>query len=60
MGLRELKAQLEELGTNCNSSSFLKSVMKMADIDVNPFSDHDKEDAQPDKIGKTIPFNQGE
>ena len=29
--------------------------MKMADMDIDPFSDHDKTDAQPD-TGETIPF----
>ena len=32
VGLREPKAQVGELGTNCNSSSFLKSVMKISVI----------------------------
>ena len=59
MGPREPEAQLGELDINCNSSSFLKGVMKIADIDINPFSDHDKMDAQPDKKGKTIPLNPG-
>ena len=30
---------------HCNSSSYLKGVMKMADIDIDPFSEHDKTDA---------------
>ena len=34
-----------QLDTNCNSSSFLKDVMKMADIHIDPFDDHDKMDA---------------
>ena len=33
--------------------------MKMADIDINPFSNHDKMDTQPDETGKTIPLNPG-
>ena len=57
MGRRELQAHLGELDTNCNSSSFLKSIMKMADVDINPFIDHYKTDAQPDKTGETIPLN---
>ena len=31
--------------------------MEMADIDINPFSNHDKMDTQPDETGKTIPLN---
>ena len=26
----------------------------MANVDINPFRDHDKQDAQPDEMGKTI------
>ena len=59
MGPRELKACLGELYTNCNSLFFLKGIMKMADADINPFSDHDEMDAQPDKTGKTVPLNPG-
>ena len=55
MDLREPKAQLEESDTNL--SSFLKGVMKIADIDINPFGDHDKMDAQPDETGETISLN---
>ena len=28
--------------------------MKIADVDIDPFSDHDKTDAQPDETGETI------
>ena len=59
MGPRELKAQLGEFCTNCNSSSFLNGVMKMANIDIDPFSDHDKTDAQPDETGETVPLSPG-
>ena len=31
----------------------------MVDIDVNPFSNHNKMDAQPDETGKTIPLTPG-
>ena len=31
----------------------------MADIDINPFGDHDKMDAQPDETGETIPVIPG-
>ena len=32
----------------------------MADIDIDPFSDHDKTDASPDEpTGETIPLTQG-
>ena len=55
----ELKAQLGELDTRFSSSSFLKDIMKMADIDIDPFSDHDKMDAQPDEMGKTISLTTG-
>ena len=34
--------------------------MKMADIDIDPFGDHDKVDAQPDEpMGETIPLIRG-
>ena len=33
--------------------------MKMADIDINPFGNHDKTVVQPDKTGETIPLNPG-
>ena len=33
--------------------------MKIADIDIDPFSDHDKIDPQPDETGETIPLNPG-
>ena len=32
--------------------------MKMADIDVDPFGDHDETDEHPDE-GETIPFTPG-
>ena len=31
--------------------------MKMADVDIDPFGDHDKMDVQPDEMGKIIPLN---
>ena len=31
--------------------------MKMAGINIDPFSSHDKTDAQPDETSKTIPLN---
>ena len=31
----------------------------MADMDISPFDEHDKIDAQPDEIGETIPFTPG-
>ena len=42
MGPKELKVQLRELDTNYNLSSFLEGITKMADIDIYPFSYHDK------------------
>ena len=33
--------------------------MKMADVDINPFGDNDKTDAQPDETSKTIYLNPG-
>ena len=33
--------------------------MKMVDIDIDPFGEHDKMDGQPDETGKTIPFTLG-
>ena len=50
------RANLGEVNTHCNSSSFLKGVMKMDDI--NSFGDHNITDAQPD-TKKTIPFTPG-
>ena len=31
--------------------------MKMADVDIDPFGDHDNTDAQPDEMGEIIPVN---
>ena len=59
VGPREPKAQLGELDTNCNSSSFHNGVMKMADVDIDSFGDHKKMDTKPYKTGKTIPLNPG-
>ena len=33
--------------------------MKRADVDIEPFGEHDKTDTQPDETGKTIPFTLG-
>ena len=33
--------------------------MEMADVDINPFGEHDKMDAQSDETGETIPFTTG-
>ena len=33
--------------------------MKMADIDIDPFGDYDKTNAQPEETGETIPPNPG-
>ena len=54
----ESKAQFGELDTHYNSSSFLKGVVKMADNDIDPFHDHDKMDAWPDKTGETLSLSQ--
>ena len=59
VGQREPKAQLGELDTNCNSSSFLKGIMKMAGVDMGLFNNHNKMDTQPDKTGETISLNPG-
>ena len=56
MGPRESKAQLGELDACYSLSSFLKDVMKMADIDIDPFSDHNKTD---EPMGKTTPLTSG-
>ena len=37
-------------------SSLLKA---MANVDIDPFGEHDKMDAQPDKTSETIPFTPG-
>ena len=53
----ELRAQLEELDTHYSLLSFLKDIMKMADIDIDPFSNHNKMDTQPNEpMGETIPL----
>ena len=31
----------------------------MADVDTNPFSNHNKPDVQPDKMGEPIPLTPG-
>ena len=31
----------------------------MADVDIDPFGNHNKTDAQPDKTGETIPLIPG-
>ena len=49
------RAPLGEVDTNCNSSYFLKGVMKMANIDIGLFGKHNKTNAQPD-TGEIIPF----
>ena len=34
--------------------------MKMSDVDIDPFGDHDKTNMQPDEpMGETIPFTLG-
>ena len=33
--------------------------MKMADIDINPFGDHDKTDSHPDETGENILLTPG-
>ena len=32
---------------------------KMADIDIDPFGEHDKTDSHSDDTGETIPLNPG-
>ena len=52
---------LGELYIYYNLSSFLKDVMKMTDIDIDPFSSHDNTGTQPDvPMGETIPPHQKE
>ena len=31
----------------------------MADVDINPFGDHNKTDSHPDDTGETIPLSPG-
>ena len=57
--MEEQKTELGELDTCYSLSSFLKDVMKVADVNINFFSDHDKTDTQPDQTGETIPLNPG-
>ena len=52
----EPKAQLGEFDIYYSSSSFLGSYEKMADLDIDPFGDHDKMDTHPDETGETIPL----
>ena len=52
------KALFEDLDTTYNSSYFLKDVIKMADIDIDLFGEHDKIDEHSDE-GETIPFTLG-
>ena len=59
VGPKEPKALFGELDTNCNLSSFLKGVMEMANVDIYPFSDHDKTEVQPDETGETLPLIPG-
>ena len=54
----ELKAELGELDTCYSWSSFLKDITKMADVDIDPFSDHNETDAQPDETSETISLTQ--
>ena len=56
---RKQKALLEELDTHYNLSSFLESYEKMADVDMDPFGNHDKTDLHPDDAGETIPLTPG-
>ena len=53
------KAKVGNVNAHYNLSFFLKGVMKMADVDVDPVGRHDKTDAQPD-TDETIPFTLGE
>ena len=49
------------MNTHHNSSSFLKGVMKMAEVDIDRFDNHSKPEDCPDEpTGKTIPFTPGE
>ena len=54
LGPKELKAEVGNVNTHCNSSYFLKGVMKMADVDIDSFSEHDKTDTQPDETGEKL------
>ena len=46
---------MRNVNTHRNWSSFLKGVIKMVDMDINPFGKHNKTEKQPD-TGETIPF----
>ena len=59
VGPREPKAQLGELDTNCDLSSFLKDIVKITDVDIDSFSNHDKMYTQPDETGEIFPLNPG-
>ena len=60
LGPKESKAQLGELGICYSSSSFLMVLWKMADIDIDPPSDHNKPDDRTDEsMGKNIPLTPG-
>ena len=55
---KEFKVPLGDLDIYYSSSSFLKYYGKMADVDIDPFGDHDKTDSHPDE-GEAIALNPG-
>ena len=56
---KKLRVPLGDLGTHYNSSSFLESYDKMADIDIDPFEEHNKTDLHPDETGENVPLTPG-
>ena len=38
------------------SSSFLKGTIKTADVDIDPYEEHDKTESRTDETGENIPF----
>ena len=59
VGPKELKAQLGELDICYNLSSFLKDIMKMADIDIDPFGNHKMDTQSNELTDKNIPLTPG-
>ena len=54
---RELRICFGYLDIYYNSSSFLESYEKMADVDIDRFGEHDKTDLHPDENILPPPVN---
>ena len=58
MVAKELKVPLGDLDIYYSLSSFLGSHEKMADVNIDPFGEHDKTDSHPDTV-ENIPLTSG-